>query len=683
MARTLFAGGVLSLLACMAWSQSGETFKPGKLPKDEQAALKPGLTLRFISTRNGEKVEDVRRVRLAAFYLPEGASPSPFFAPAAGEDYRVRLIGYVKAPIRQEYQFQIVAQGIATLDINGKRVLEAENATSPLSDPVELSRGFNLIHVEFTPPKKGDATLRVNWVGEGFNLEPLPPDALFSRGTDVDLVARETVREGRLLFATHQCQRCHGLPEGVEANAEAMPELQQEAPSLESAGSRYGAKWLTRWLQNPRELRPQATMAAVVHGEAAAQEAADIAAYLMTFQSAPVMAFKGDTAAGEKIFRTLGCVACHHLNDPKDDEQFDRLPLHFVNEKYQPHALIEFLKAPHRHYLWSRMPDFKLSDPEAVNLAAYLRDNAKGRFDDPPAGDAGRGKNLFTKVGCSQCHTLKTGTKTEAKANQKFPGKDALSKGCLAGDDATRKSAPDYRFAKEQTEALRSFLSGDSKSLSRESASEFSQRQVANLKCTACHRRDGASTRWVQVMEEEGMLPETLPLLTWTGEKLQPAWTQKLLAGGIDQRARPWLKARMPAFPARADVISLGLTHEHGFAPKEDNRPAPNAELAEVGKKLLPQMGGLNCIQCHGVASQKPVAPFEAPGINLLDAANRLRYSYYQRWMLDPPRLDPMTKMVKLAPDGKTTGIREVFDGDARQQFDALWHYIQTLPEKK
>ena len=33
-----------------------------------------------------------------------------------------------------------------------------------------------------------------------------------------------------------------------------------------------------------------------------------------------------------------------------------------------------------------------------------------------------------------------------------------------------------------------------------------------------------------------------------------------------------------------------------------------------------------------------------------------------------------------LAADGKTTGVRNVFDGDAHRQYEALWHYIQTLP---
>ena len=38
-------------------------------------------------------------------------------------------------------------------------------------------------------------------------------------------------------------------------------------------------------------------------------------------------------------------------------------------------------------------------------------------------------------------------------------------------------------------------------------------------------------------------------------------------------------------------------------------------------------------------------------------------------------------RMPVFAMDGKTTQIREVLDGDARRQFGALWHYIQTLPK--
>jgi mono/diheme cytochrome c family protein len=678
MKQTFLSCAGVALVASLVWSQAGEPFKPGKLPKDEQAALVPGLTLHFINQKDAKGPTDGRRARLAALHVPEGTPPSPFLWP---DRFEAQFSGYLKAPIRSEYQFQIVAKGSADLKINGKLILHADNQTIETTEPVELARGFNKIEIAFKSPAKGDATLRVGWVGEGFNLEPLPPDALFSRGDDT--AAYDRIREGRLTFATHGCQHCHALPEA--ASKDGMPELRQTAPSLEAAGDRFGANWLARWILQPRDLRPQATMPAVLHGDAAPQQAADIAAYLGSLKGSAASGaqVKGDAAQGEKLFRNLGCMACHHFNDPKDEELFDRLPLHFVNEKYPGESLGEFLKAPHRHYLWSRMPDFKLSFQEAAHLTAHIRASAKGTMPAGPAGDAVRGKALFATAGCAHCHVQKEGKPIALATLRPFPQPEAMEKGCLAGTATGQKLAPDFGFDKKRLEALRAFLSNPRYSLRRETLAEFSQRQVANLKCTACHRRDGGTSRWFQVMEEEGMLPEHLPLLTWAGEKLQPDWTQKLLVGGIDHRARPWLKARMPAFPARADLLSVGLTHEHGFGVKEHDRPAPNAELAEIGKKLLPQMGGLNCIQCHGIGPQPPTAPFEAPGINLLDAALRLRYSYYQRWMLDPPRVDPTTKMVKLAPDGKTTGIREVFDGDARRQFDALWHFIQTLPEKK
>lgn len=231
---------------------------------------------------------------------------------------------------------------------------------------------------------------------------------------------------------------------------------------------------------------------------------------------------------------------------------------------------------------------------------------------------------------------------------------------------------------------LRKFLESDGRSLKRETAAEFSLRQMKYLQCTACHRRDGNYSRLQVVFEDEGggAQAEVLPLLTWTGEKLKPDWTVKLLHGQHDHRARPWFKTRMPAFPVRADLLAAGLSQEHGFGVSEDPRPKRDAKLAEIGAKLIVQQGGLNCVQCHAVGKQPAVAPFEAHGINLRDAADRLRYSYYPRWMLDPPHVDTITRMPKLAIDGKTTPLRDVLDGDARRQFDALWHFIQTLPAK-
>src|SRR5215471_17586344 len=66
----LMAG--VALASVIAPLQAGEPFKPGKLSKEEQAALKPGLSLRFLDKEN--KPLDARRVRLAALHLGEAAS---------------------------------------------------------------------------------------------------------------------------------------------------------------------------------------------------------------------------------------------------------------------------------------------------------------------------------------------------------------------------------------------------------------------------------------------------------------------------------------------------------------------------------------------------------------------------------------------------------------------------------
>ena len=36
-------------------------------------------------------------------------------------------------------------------------------------------------------------------------------------------------------------------------------------------------------------------------------------------------------------------------------------------------------------------------------------------------------------------------------------------------------------------------------------------------------------------------------------------------------------------------------------------------------------------------------------------------------------------KMIKFAQDGVRTGLDQIYDGNARQQFEAVWHYLLRL----
>jgi mono/diheme cytochrome c family protein len=680
--RIVLPAVVVLALGTVAWfARGGETFKPGKLSKQEQAALQPGLTLRLFRKDTADKPLDARRVRLAALHVNAGTAPSPFVAPG---QFAATISGYLKTSLKGEFIFRVDSIGTATLRINGKEVLKVVNRVQDTAEPIQLAKGYNRIELDYVSTAKGDGHVRVYWSGENFTTEPLPPELLFARGDEADLIRGEELRAGRFLYATRGCARCHALPDNIKEGELAMPELRfQRAPSLEGAGRRLEPAWMARWALDTRSLRPEARMPHVLRGDSAQQQAADVAAYLAGLQDGPALAATASTgeliASGEKFFDKLGCVACHRLEDPRKEDSLGRLSLFYVKAKFRPGALEAFLRAPHQYYPWTRMPDFHLDANEAAALAAFLRDRAKGTPELVALkADVTRGANLFERAGCANCHVVKAGASAPSKLLPS-PAADALSRGCLA---LAPNQAPDFGLKEGERKALRAFLKAGGDSLGRQTPAEFSLRQVKELQCQSCHRRDGQNSRWNQYLEDEGLMQEFLPSLTWAGEKLQPAWTVKLLAGEHDHRARPWLKARMPAFPARAELLALGLSHEHGFAAHEDDRPAPDAKLAAVGEKLIEQQGGFNCVMCHAVGKRAAVAPFEAPGINLLDAAVRLRHNYYPRWMIDPPHVDITTRMPKFSQDGKTTPISEVLGGDAFRQCEAVWHYMQTLPKQ-
>ena len=94
------------------------------------------------------------------------------------------------------------------------------------------------------------------------------------------------------------------------------------------------------------------------------------------------------------------------------------------------------------------------------------------------------------------------------------------------------------------------------------------------------------------------------------------------------------------------------------------------------------QNTGLDCRQCHALGNQPPTGDAKtllAPGINLMLTQERMRYDFYQKWALDPPRFDIGTRMPKLAVDGKTTKVRQILDGDAAKQFDAIWEFLKAV----
>ena len=97
--------------------------------------------------------------------------------------------------------------------------------------------------------------------------------------------------------------------------------------------------------------------------------------------------------------------------------------------------------------------------------------------------------------------------------------------------------------------------------------------------------------------------------------------------------------------------------------------------MSEIGRKLSGPAGGLDCLSCHGIGPKGATKVFEAPAPNFKVVRARLRKDYYDRWVREPLRLEPGTKMPQFIKDGRTQ-LTEILDGDGVKQADALWQFL-------
>jgi len=677
-------------LAVRAAEETPAPLRPGRLPKEERKALIDGLMVTFRHSKSG--ATDTRESRLAAIYVPDGEPPTPFLP---NGPFTAKLEGYLKLRLRGDYTFSVKGRGTVKVKINGKDLLASagdDDLTTIKPVLVSLVKGYNKLDIDYARPQQGDAVLRVYWQGDEFPTEPLPPTELRCDSRKESLVAGLEHRQGRELYATRRCFACHDSGTDLAGSRPFMPEIGAKPPALTGAGSRFNSQWMARWILNPRSMRTKTTMPQVFAGldeESAELSARHIAAYLASVVAdkppKKLVATDGLAGKGEILYEDLGCLACHKLEAPSDEEdEFDRASLYYVGAKFSDGALAAFLKNPRAHYPWSRMPRFPLTDEQAGQLAAFLRKSSKGKIESQGGGDAKLGAKLYASSGCANCHLLGKGDPKPPR-HAVIAAKPA-AKGCLSIESKSAGKAPNFGFDVPQQKSLIAFLSTDRTSLGRVTPVEFSRRTAKRVNCTACHRRDNLDSDLPYILPEEGVQghpPEVLPSLSFVGEKLHPAWSSKLLAGTLRYRPRPHLKGRMPGFPARAKLLSIGLSAEHGFAENYVDGPKADVALAKIGHGLTQREGGFNCVQCHGVGDRPPTAAFDAKSTNLAFARDRLRFEYYFRWLMFPQRIEPATKMPRFAPDGKKTGLTHVYDGDAPRQYHALWHYLGTLQKKK
>ena len=703
--RAAGAAAVLLVLACAG---------RGRAAVPEAEDLRRGLVTVF----QDDAQPPVRVVRLeptVALALKAGESAHPALQPDGG---KVAWAGYLNVLRGGNYRFQANLRGTFRLTLDGKEVLAgavaADQAELKEGPELRLDSGVHALAAEFTHPA-GAARVEVFWKGPGFRLEPLPYDALgyLPKEAPPELAGHAKVEQGRYLAEERSCAKCH-QPAADDRMAKTL--TAHPGPDLSKVGSRLHPGWIDVWLEAPQKVRPGTAMPALfadddngrVERYAVAHYLASLGGPVAVNPKPPGKKDEAQSAArGEVLFNTIGCAACH--GEDKKDKGEDKKesgpafiasgPAHFqltgLGGKTTPEKLAEYLQNPAATDPAGRMPHMLLQQQEALDLARYLcqtenpaikSDLPEAPAKTPPAAQLDElGKRLVVAKGCVNCHTVAPGGKPLAPSAT-FTALEDLSKkpdaGCLADRPEKRGAAPTFAFGDADRDVLRAFLADGLKGAGTPAPAYAARETIKRMNCLACHSRDGEGGLSTDVVERlrkfanaenaEAVAP---PTLTGVGHKLRTAWMKQVLTAAA--RARPWMSLRMPQFgEANVGRLPEAVAALEGAEADDDIHKTPlTAARIEAGRTLIGK-NAFGCISCHDLAG---VANTGTRGPDLAGVSQRVRYDWYLRWMEQPQRMQPGTRMPQVFMDGKSL-VPAVLNGDAPAQADAIWGYLSLGP---
>ncbi|MBN9119770.1 MAG: c-type cytochrome [Planctomycetes bacterium] len=438
---------------------------------------------------------------------------------------------------------------------------------------------------------------------------------------------------------------------------------------------------------------------------------------------------------GRVLYHVTGCAACH--NDPiarkkkdEEDEKEALAPADYVygqntlagptakyglgalGSKFRPETLAAYLQNPLKTNPHGRMPNMNLSPAEATDIARYLcrtqdetvtpdklpaprrkpaevlgdlpmvnRDKPGDNFDKLPADKqwALVGARVFAARGCVNCHSTDPGGKFAQPTG--FSSLDKVKadtkSGCLNPQPNPAKN-PAYTLDPKEREALAAFLKGGFTGAG--SAAPAYQARVAlkRFNCLNCHQRDGEGGIPVELADQMRQMEKAEnaddvrpPVLTGVGHKTRTPWMRAILTQS--GRARPWMQLRMPQYgEPNVGFLPEAIASLEGTVPDDTVHVVGRTAAKIAAGRTIIGKGGLGCISCHDIGG---VANTGTRGPDLSTINQRVRYEWYERWLSQPLRMAPGTRMPQAFIEGKST-LKTVFDGDPHEQAEAMWAYL-------
>ncbi|MCP3918570.1 MAG: c-type cytochrome [bacterium] len=461
-----------------------------------------------------------------------------------------------------------------------------------------------------------------------------------------------SIEGGLLLLRELRCAACH-----VAGGQLARAVGPDPAPRLDRIARRADARWMQSFLGEPHgtagTVMPDALGRLAEDREVAAL---DLVHYLTAIDRERFVRAAPDAEAAErggKLYREIGCTACHGPrteDDPEDDSTLR--PLAALEAKYGHGGLSAFLADPLTHRPSGRMPDFALSEKETSDLAHHLlrAEVAPGAPVRPTIQRVRSGRRHFVELGCHDCHgDPESGRAAPARTRAAALIELRTDSGCLA--DAAGPH-PRYRLDAAQRESILAALAALRAGLDMPDAPTRIARTMERLDCYACHARGARG------VERETPVP---PSLTAVGDKLTEDWLLAVLTQ--DARVRPRSRARMPRFgPSNVRHLATDFV----LADLDRKRTLLTSGEEETGRKLVGARGH-DCLACH-VFQGSPAARAQAP--DLARVTGRLQRHWFQSFLLEP------ATRRGAAWHAAAGALPKLLGGSAEAQVAAMWEYL-------
>ena len=293
-----------------------------------------------------------------------------------------------------------------------------------------------------------------------------------------------------------------------------------------------------------------------------------------------------------------------------------------------------------------------------------------------------RGRELFASLGCAACHVkMEQGKQVQSTRKAPALAECAAAKGCLASKaDA---GVPNYELTSIQQVAIESALKSTAEIASTQQTDQARQTRLNHsmtaLNCYACHQRDGKGgpesdrnslfVSTIPEMGDEGRLP---PPLDGVGDKLRDDWMNRVIANG--DKSRPYMKTYMPKFGSgnakqlAGHLVALDSKTEANLVQSGETEQ----RKAAFGRQMVGAKG-LACVSCHTYGK------FKSTGIQAIaldTMTQRIREDWFHRYLPNPQKYRPGTRMPTGYPEGKST-VKNIYNGDQSRQLAAMWAFLE------